>query len=141
MPATRMKPRKAPVREYEEDYREPKMDEGEMGDMEMGGMEDMADCHRNTHVHDHSGLTSCCDGHCHMHPGVTSGPIRRGCSHVHTAEGMTTYDDGHTHAYRTTTGPAVAVGDDHHTHHVHFRTSVADGHRHAVAGYIGVMHD
>jgi hypothetical protein len=115
---------------YGYDYEE----EGE--EMTGGVVERDSRCYQNGHVHEHSGLTSCNDRHCHMHPGVTGGPISRGRSHVHPVDGKTTYDDGHTHAYRTMTGLAVPLPNGYHTHCVRFTTMVTDGHQHHVQGYV-----
>ncbi|MDD3654128.1 MAG: YmaF family protein [Desulfotomaculaceae bacterium] len=92
--------------------------------------------YQNYHVHDHTGLTTCNDGHCHMHPGVTSIPIPYGSSHYHEITGATTYDDGHFHAYCATTGVAVPLPEGFHTHYICFNTSVADGHTHVIMEYV-----
>ncbi|MCL6612965.1 MAG: YmaF family protein [Peptococcaceae bacterium] len=88
------------------------------------------------HLHDHTGLTTCQDGHCHIHPGVTSIPIRQEGTHIHEIIGATTYVDGHYHTYRTFTGPAVHLPGGFHTHYVSFTTSFVDGHVHNVMGYV-----
>ncbi|OPX90213.1 MAG: YmaF family protein [Pelotomaculum sp. PtaB.Bin104] len=92
--------------------------------------------YQNYHVHDYSGLTTCNDGHCHNHPGVTSIPIPYGSSHYHQIVGATTYDDGHFHVYCAATGVAVPLPDGYHTHFTSFTTSVADGHTHGVMEYV-----
>lgn len=88
------------------------------------------------HVHDHTGLTTCQDGHCHIHPGVTSIPIPQGNTHIHEIVGATTYQDGHHHVYRAYTEPAVYLPNGFHTHFTAFTTSFADGHTHDVMGYV-----
>lgn len=93
------------------------------------------------HVHDHTGITSCNDGHCHLHPGVTGTPIYEGRNHYHPLKGATTYVDGHFHIYDTNTSYAIPLPDGYHTHHVSFTTSYDDGHRHQVMGYVMATRD
>ena len=88
------------------------------------------------HVHDHTGITSCNDRHCHIHPGVTSPPIAAGQSHYHQIVGATTYQDGHYHTYSARTETAVALPNGSHTHHFLFRTSFEDGHTHNISGWV-----
>ncbi|WP_422448544.1 YmaF family protein [Thermoanaerobacterium sp. DL9XJH110] len=90
------------------------------------------------HVHSHSGLTSCNDGHCHMHIGITGTPIattvfRR---HYHEIEGITTFSDGHFHYLRTSTRPSVLLPGGYHTHFFSFSTSFNDGHEHRLSGFV-----
>ncbi len=96
------------------------------------------------HVHDHTGITSCNEGHCHMHPGVTGPPIPAGSSHYHEIIGATTYDHGHYHVYKACTELAVHLPDGQHTHFACFRTSFNFGHDHMITGYVkpttGRMH-
>jgi hypothetical protein len=92
--------------------------------------------YQSYHVHDHTGLTTCNDGHCHIHPGVTSIPIQHGSSHYHEIVGATTYQDGHYHVYRTNTGLATPLPGGYHTHYASFTTSIADGHIHNATLYI-----
>lgn len=65
--------------------------------------------HQDDHVHEHTGLTTCNDGHCHIHPGVTGIPLPYGQSHYHEIAGATTYDDGHYHQYCANTGLAAPL--------------------------------
>lgn len=87
------------------------------------------------HVHVHNGLTTCDDGHCHLHPGVSGPPIFRGNTHYHRIYGITSYNDGHFHYYDGLSGPAVGLPDGEHTHYVSLETSFNEGHRHRIAGY------
>jgi hypothetical protein len=95
--------------------------------------------YQNFHVHEHTGLTTCNDGHCHIHPGVTSIPIQNGASHYHEIIGATTYEDGHHHVYRAYTGLAVSLINGYHTHYTSFKTSYADGHIHNATLYVMVV--
>ncbi|TYO96936.1 YmaF family protein [Desulfallas thermosapovorans] len=88
------------------------------------------------HVHEHTGLTSCNEGHCHIHPGVTGPPIPDGSSHYHQIIGQTTYDRGHYHVYNACSGPAVMLPCGQHTHFASFRTSFNLGHDHMIEGYV-----
>ncbi|MBE3581898.1 MAG: hypothetical protein IMW96_09765 [Thermoanaerobacteraceae bacterium] len=88
------------------------------------------------HVHDHSGKTSCALGHAHLHPGVTGLPLPKDGSHIHTLWGITTFDREHTHSYYATTGPAINLPGNPHTHYVDFETNEVNGHRHRVMGYV-----
>lgn len=88
------------------------------------------------HVHDHTGLTTCNNGHCHIHPGVTSIPIPYGDSHIHQITGATTYEHGHFHTYNAYTGPEIELPNGFHTHYVSFDTNVALAHTHNVTGYV-----
>lgn len=92
------------------------------------------------HVHDHSGITSCDHGHCHMHPGVTGPPIPTGNNnHYHELKGLTTYDHGHHHYYCARTEQAVFLSNGQHTHYVDFRTSFNLDHDHRINGYVQVI--
>ncbi len=97
--------------------------------------------YQNYHVHEHTGLTTCNDGHCHIHPGVTSIPIQHGTSHYHEIVGATTYQDGHFHVYRTNTGLAAPLSGGYHTHYASFATSFVDGHIHNAALYVMAVQD
>lgn len=90
------------------------------------------------HVHDHTGKTSCEQGHSHMYPGVTGPPIPHGPSHIHEIRGATTFDFRHHHVYCAHTGPAVMLPCGKHTHFISFRTSFNFGHDHQVEGYVQV---
>jgi hypothetical protein len=97
--------------------------------------------YQNYHVHEHTGLTTCNDGHCHIHPGVTSIQIQHGTSHYHEIVGATTYQDGHFHVYRTNTGLAAPLSGGYHTHYASFATSFVDGHIHNAALYVMAVQD
>ncbi|HBV95569.1 MAG TPA: hypothetical protein DEF36_00760 [Desulfotomaculum sp.] len=88
------------------------------------------------HVHDYTGITTCNDGHCHIHPGVTSIPISYGGSHIHQIAGATTYQDGHYHMYNAYTSTAVGLPNGYHTHYNSFSTNFVDGHIHNIMGYV-----
>lgn len=88
------------------------------------------------HVHVHDGLTTCNDGHCHLHPGVSGPPIFRGNTHYHRIYGMTSFNDGHFHFYDALSGPAVGLPNGEHTHFADFSTSFNDGHDHHISGYV-----
>jgi hypothetical protein len=89
-----------------------------------------------SHVHDHTGITSCNDGHCHVHPGVTGPAIPYGENHYHEIIGATTYQDGHYHSYNAITSLAVTLPGGYHTHFGDFETTFDDGHRHMIKGYV-----
>lgn len=91
------------------------------------------------HVHDHTGITSCNDRHCHVHPGVTGPPVPYNNTHYHEIIGQTTYQDGHYHTYRAPTSTAVALPGGYHTHYASFSTSLNDEHRHEITGYVAPL--
>lgn len=93
------------------------------------------------HVHDHSGKTSCDDGHAHLHLGVTGPPRPSRDGHTHLLRGLTTFDDGHTHAYSAESGPAIGLPGGFHTHYFSLATNLVDGHRHRAMGYLGASRD
>lgn len=89
------------------------------------------------HVHDHTGITSCDMGHCHIHPGVTGPPIPTGSGgHYHQIIGQTTYDLCHYHVYNACTGNEIMLPDGQHTHFISFQTSFNFGHSHNIVGYV-----
>ncbi len=88
------------------------------------------------HVHDHTGITSCNQGHCHIHPGVSGPPIPNGASHCHQIIGQTTFNHGYYHVYNAYTGLAIMLPNGQHTHYVSFRTSCNFGHDHMIEGYV-----
>lgn len=88
------------------------------------------------HVHVHNGLTTCDEGHCHLHPGVSGPPVFRGNTHYHRIYGMTSYDRGHFHFYDGWSGPAVVLPNGEHTHFVAFSTSFNEGHQHRITGFV-----
>ncbi|MTI79662.1 MAG: hypothetical protein FH758_02095 [Firmicutes bacterium] len=88
------------------------------------------------HVHDHTGITSCNDKHCHVHPGVTGPAMPCGDSHYHKIVGATTFRDNHYHEYNAKTSPAVQLPGGYHTHYGEFKTTYVDGHIHNIKGYI-----
>lgn len=90
---------------------------------------------KSSHTHGHLGATTCQDGHVHLHPGVTSKPIKIEGGHIHKAWGNTTFDDGHTHYYEAYTGPAIALPNGYHTHYVEIQTTENDGHIHIIKGF------
>jgi hypothetical protein len=89
------------------------------------------------HVHDHTGITTCEMGHCHIHPGITSTPLNDGSgrNHFHRIIGGTTYDHGHFHSYDAATGPAIMLPQGFHTHFASFSTSFNEGHSHRIMGF------
>jgi len=90
------------------------------------------------HVHDHTGKTSCDQGHSHMHPGVSGPPIPHGQSHVHEIRGLTTFDSRHHHFYCAYTGPEIELSSGYHTHYASFRTTYNFGHDHQVEGFVQI---
>ncbi len=96
------------------------------------------DVQARLHVHDHSGKTSCDEGHSHLHPGVSGPPIPYGQSHIHEVRGLTTFDFRHHHAYFAYTGPEIELSAGYHTHYIYFRTSRNFGHNHQVEVFVQV---
>ena len=88
------------------------------------------------HVHGHTGVTSCNNGHSHMHPGVSGPPLHLDGNHVHEVSGRTTFDKGHFHFYRARSGPAIPLPGGYHTHMVRVRTSFNEGHDHEILGFL-----
>ncbi len=84
------------------------------------------------HSHSFAGRTSFNDGHTHDYQGVTSS-VKDFPGHTHIMSGETSLDDGHTHLYRSSTGPAIYVGDKHY-HMYSGVTLVADRHTHDYRG-------
>nr|WP_092070319.1 YmaF family protein [Dendrosporobacter quercicolus]NSL48203.1 hypothetical protein [Dendrosporobacter quercicolus DSM 1736]SDM08978.1 YmaF family protein [Dendrosporobacter quercicolus] len=91
---------------------------------------------RDSRNHNHTFLapTDIARSHQHIIVGTTSPAIETGDSHVHRIYVRTSYDpkddDGHWHMVDVTTGAAIEVPGDEHTHYFDGETSYDLGHRH-----------
>ncbi|GBG58306.1 hypothetical protein SPFL3102_02028 [Sporomusaceae bacterium FL31] len=91
---------------------------------------------RDSRNHNHTFLAMTDVAKCHQHNivGTTSPAIYADNTHVHKINVRTSYDpkDGaaHWHLVDVTTGPAIEVPGDEHTHYFFGETSYDVGHRH-----------
>ena len=91
---------------------------------------------RDSRNHNHTFLapTDIARNHQHTIVGTTSPAIVSGNSHVHRILVRTSYDpkddDAHWHMIDVTTGTAIEVPGDEHTHYFDGETSYDLGHRH-----------